>query len=156
MTAPKLTGAESDVVWTAYVAAVGVPEHAEPADRVAGCARCGHATREMTPVGQVISRRFTGFESWTDLAGRRLCAVCVWVYRNRPLRTDAHVITRSPATLRAANPALLHWVLSIPVGADTAAIVPLRPGRKHLLPDARWVHVSVNPQFDLRSGARPL
>lgn len=89
------------------------------------------------------SRRFTGFESWTNLTGRRLCQVCVWVYRHRTLRTDAHVITRSPATLQAANPSLLHQVLSIPVGADTAVFVPLRPGRKHLLPDARWGQVTV-------------
>ncbi|QYB00668.1 hypothetical protein I1A62_00645 (plasmid) [Rhodococcus sp. USK10] len=139
-----MTAAPSDVVWAAYTAAVGIPEHAEPADRVAGCARCGHATTVMIPVGQVISRRFTGFESWTNLAGRRLCQVCVWVYRRRPLRVDAHVVTRDPATIRAASPALLHQVLSTPINADTAVIVPLRPGRKHLLPDASWGQVTVD------------
>ena len=121
-----------------YTAAVGIPEHTELSDRFAGCARCGHATTAMTPVGQVISRRFTGYESWTNLAGRHLCQVCVWVYRHRPLRSEVHIVTRSPATLQAANPSLLRQVLAAPVGADTLVIVPLRPGRKHLLPDARW------------------
>jgi hypothetical protein len=91
-------------VWAAYTAAVGIPEHAEPSDRVAGCARCGHATTVMTPVGQVISRRFTGFESWTNLAGRHLCQVCVWVYRNRPLRSEAHIVTRKPKALVYGEP----------------------------------------------------
>ncbi|MCZ4590315.1 hypothetical protein O4328_43015 [Rhodococcus opacus] len=137
MTAPELTATDRDVVWAAYTAAEGAVDAIERADRASGCARCGHATTVMTPVGQVISRRFTGYESWTNLAGRRLCAVCVWVYRHRPLRTETHLVTRDPATLRTANSALLHQVLSTTVAADTAVIVPLRPGRKHLLPDAR-------------------
>ncbi|SED97468.1 hypothetical protein [Rhodococcus koreensis] len=144
MTTPELAAAERDVVWAAYTAAEGAVDAIEPADRASGCARCGRATTEMTPVGQVISRRFTGFESWTNLAGRHLCRVCVWVYRNRALRADAHIITRDPATLTPADPALLHRVLSAPVGADTAVIVPLRPGRKHLLPDACWGRVTVD------------
>ncbi|MGV9867244.1 hypothetical protein [Rhodococcus koreensis] len=134
----------TDVAWAAYTAAEGVPEIVEPAGRAAGCARCARTTAVMIPVGQVISRRFTGFESWTNLAGRRLCQVCVWLYRHRPLRTDAHIVTRDPVTLRSANPALLHQVLSTPVDADIAVIVPLRPGRKHLLPDARWGQVNVD------------
>jgi hypothetical protein len=143
VTTPELT-AEQDVLWAAYNCSEGAPAVTEPADRAAECARCGRATKVMTPVGQVISRRFTGFESWTNLAGRRLCAMCVWAYRHRPLRTDAHIVTRDPMTLRAANPALLHQVLSTAVDADTAVIVPLRPGRKHLLPDARWGQVTVD------------
>ncbi|MDI9941389.1 hypothetical protein SIM91_02080 [Rhodococcus opacus] len=138
----------ADVVCAAYTAAVGNPTMTDPArasdDRAAGCARCGRHTVVMIPVGQVVSRRFTGYESWTNLAGRRLCEVCVWVYQHRPLRTDAHIVTRDPSTLRAANPALLHQVLSTTIGSDTAVIVPLRPGRKHLLPDARWGQVTVD------------
>lgn len=37
---------------------------------------------------------------------------CVRLYRNRPLRTDAHIVTRDPATIRVAGPALLHQVLA--------------------------------------------
>jgi hypothetical protein len=84
VTTPELIVAMRDVVWVAYTAAEGA---VELADRMAGCARCGHATAVMIPVGQVISRRFTGYESWTNLAGRCLGAVCV--YRGRPLRTGA-------------------------------------------------------------------
>ncbi|MDV6247053.1 hypothetical protein [Rhodococcus opacus] len=134
-----------DVVWAAYTAAVGTPDVAgAPDTRAAGCARCGLTTAVMSPVGQVVSRRFTGYESWTNLAGRSLCEVCVWVYRHRSLRTDAHIVTRDPVTLTPANPALLQQVFSTSVGADTAVIVPLRPGRKHLLPDARWGTVTVD------------
>ncbi|MDV7246387.1 MULTISPECIES: hypothetical protein [Rhodococcus] len=136
--------ADIDVVWAAYTAAVEPVDAASPDDRMTGCARCGRTTAVMSPVGQVISRRFTGFESWTNLSGRNLCQVCVWGYRHRPLRTDVHVVTRNPATLTSATPALLHRVLSTTVDADTAVIVPLRPGRKHLIPDARWGLVTVD------------
>ena len=136
--------ADTDVVWAAYTAAVGPVDAATPADRTAGCARCGHTTAVMFPVGQVISRRFTGFESWTNLSGRKLCQVCAWAYRARTLRVGAHIVTRGPATLRPANPALLQQVLSTTIGADTAVIVPLRPGRKHLIPDAIWGGVTVD------------
>ncbi|MFC9362549.1 hypothetical protein ACFTZB_38995 [Rhodococcus sp. NPDC057014] len=136
--------ADTDVVWAAYTAAVGPVDAATPDDRTAGCARCGHTTPVMFPVGQVISRRFTGFESWTNLAARKLCQVCAWAYRDRTLRSAAHIVTRDPATLRPATPALLHQVLSTTLGADTAVIVPLRPGRKHLIPDAIWGAVTID------------
>ncbi|QSE87820.1 hypothetical protein JWS13_03925 (plasmid) [Rhodococcus pseudokoreensis] len=136
--------ADTDVVWAAYTAASGSVDAATPDDRTTGCARCGHTTPVMTPVGQVISRRFTGFESWTNLAARKLCQVCAWAYRDRTLRSDARIVTRDPATLRTATPTLLHQVLSTTLGADTAVIVPLRPGRKHLIPDARWGAVTVD------------
>ncbi|QHE73545.1 hypothetical protein GFS60_07205 (plasmid) [Rhodococcus sp. WAY2] len=144
-TVPAMTiTAVIDVASAAYTVAEGLAEVTTPDDRVTGCARCGRHTVVMTPVGQVVSRRFTGYESWTNLACRYLCAVCVWVYRHRPLRTDAHIVTRDPVTLRPANPALLHQVLSTTIDADTAVIVPLRPGRKHLFPDARWGQVTVD------------
>ncbi|MBC2644676.1 MULTISPECIES: hypothetical protein [unclassified Rhodococcus (in: high G+C Gram-positive bacteria)] len=134
-----------DVVWAAYTTAVGIPDVAgAPDTRAARCARCGLTTAVMSPGGQVVSRRFTGYESWTNLAGRRLCEVCVWGYRHRSLRTGAHIVTRGPVTLTPANPALLHQVLSTTIDPDTAVIVPLRPGRKHLLPDARWGTVTAD------------
>ena len=134
-----------DVVWAAYTAAVGTPDVAgAPDTRAAGCARCGQTTAVMSPVGQVVSRRFTGYESWTNLAGSRLCEVCVWVYRHRALRTETHIVTQNPPTLRSADPTLLHQVLSTTIDPGTAVIVPLRPGRKHLLPDARWGMVTVD------------
>ncbi|EKT79057.1 hypothetical protein WSS_A29244 [Rhodococcus opacus M213] len=137
--------ASIDVVWAAYTAAVGTPDVAgAPDSRAAGCARCGLTTAVMSPVGQVVSRRFTGYESWTNLAGRRLCAVCVWAYRQRPLRTETHIVTQKPPTLTPADSTLLHQVLSTTIDPGTAVIVPLRPGRKHLLPDARWGTVTVD------------
>ncbi|QHE72650.1 hypothetical protein [Rhodococcus sp. WAY2] len=136
--------AVTDVASAAYTVAEGLAEVTTPDDRVTGCARCGRSTAVMIPVGQVVSRRFTGYESWTNLVGRNLCAVCVWIYRHRPLHTDAHIVTREPVMLRRANTALLHQVLSTTIDADTAVIVPLQPGRKHLLPDARWGQVTID------------
>ncbi|MDI9941303.1 MULTISPECIES: hypothetical protein [Rhodococcus] len=43
-----------------------------------------------------------------------------------------------------ANPQLLLHVLSTTIRSDMAVVVPLRPGRKHLLPDARWGRITVD------------
>lgn len=131
-----------DVVSAAYEAGTGIVPAKESAST--GCARCRRATAATTPVGDVVSRRFTGYESWLNPQGRGLCEVCVWAYRHPPLRREAHVIIRRPATLRTAPPAELRSVLSAPLTPDTAVTVPLTPGRKHLLPTARWGHVTAD------------
>ncbi|MFC8936489.1 hypothetical protein ACFT1A_30835 [Rhodococcus sp. NPDC057135] len=80
-----------DVTAAAYTAAVGhlFSAHRSPD----GCARCAGSTETMTiPVGHVVSRRFTGYETWTNFPSRVLCEVCVWVYRHLPLRSCAHII----------------------------------------------------------------
>lgn len=134
----------SDVAHVAYAAAVGDPETVTPVATAAGCARCGAQTAVMTPVGQVVSRRFTGYEGWGDPSSSQLCSVCVWLYRHRPLRHKAYVVTRDPDALRVAPPAVLRTILGAPIEANTAVIVPLVPGRKHILPQAQWGHVSVD------------
>lgn len=104
----------SDVAHVAYAAVVGDPGAMDP-DPVAtgaGCARCGEQTPVMTPVGQVVSRRFTGYEGWGDPKSSRLCSVCVWLYRHRPLRHEAYVVTRDPAALLVASPATLRAILA--------------------------------------------
>ena len=77
-------------------------------------------------------------------SGRGVCPGCAWGYATAELRAGAHLVTRDPASLapldRAGVAALLR---SGPLGADSALVVPLRPGRKHLLPMATWGRVAV-------------
>lgn len=137
----------SDVVWAAYKGGVTSEDDMSPIVSAAaadGCARCGHRTPEMTAVGQVVSKRFTGYSSWTNSAARTLCAACTWAYRTPALRSAAHLVTRGPAALTTLTPTNLHQVLAGPIDARTAIIVPLVPGRKHLLPDAQWGRVTVD------------
>ncbi|MFT7022444.1 MAG: hypothetical protein ACJA07_001528 [Rhodococcus sp. (in: high G+C Gram-positive bacteria)] len=101
-------------------------------------------TMVMTPVGMAVSRRFTGYDGWIDPGGRQLCAVCAWLYQHKPLRTEAHIITRRPKTMAVAPPQLLRKVLSRKVDTNTAVVIPLVPGRKHILSHARWGQVAVD------------
>lgn len=134
----------ADVVWAAYRAANPDTPPGMLAPRGAGCARCGHETAVMTQVGRVVSKRFTAYDSWTDRGGRTLCAACTWVYTTPSLRTATHRITRSPHSLSELTPQGLHDALSAEIGADAAVVVPLAPGRKHLLPEAQWGRVTVD------------
>lgn len=134
----------SDPLHVAYTAAVGAVARKAPTTRVQGCARCGMQTATMTPVGAVLSRRFTAYENWTNLAGRLLCEVCVWGYRHRPLRTTPHVVGRQPLSFQVADAGVLQKVLLSAVAAGVAVTVPLYPGRKHVLPEAQWGRVTVD------------
>lgn len=131
-----------DVVAAAYTATVGRPF--SPHRSADGCARCAGSTETMTPTGQVVSRRFTGYETWTNLPSRVLCEVCVWAYRHLPLRSCAHIITANPPTMLEASPTQLQRVLSQPLPAGIAVTVPAALWRKHLLPDARWGQICVD------------
>lgn len=131
-----------DVTAAAYTAAVGRPY--SPHRSAGGCARCAGTTETMTPTGQVVSRRFTGYETWTNLPSRALCEVCVWAYRHLRLRSCAHIITADPPAMLEALPTQLRKVLAQPLPAGIAVTVPARLWRKHLLPDARWGQICVD------------
>lgn len=132
----------TDVVAAAYAAFTReqAPNPARTgADR---CARCGTPGDRMTAVNQVVSNRFTGYHSWVNPRSTVLCDPCNWAYRHRPLRTDIHLVRRGRPKLEMLTDSDLAAVLAAPVPADIAVIVPTRPGRKHLLPDAAWGHVT--------------
>jgi hypothetical protein len=125
-----------DVVRTAWAAA-GRPA----AGRSRGsCARCGGAGR-TTAVRELVSGNFTAWDGWVDPSGRGLCGPCAWAYREPCLRA-------LPTLVRAAGPAMAHprrgdlaGLLSCPAEPGAVLIIPLRPGRKHLLPEAQWGRV---------------
>ncbi|ACZ32397.1 hypothetical protein Xcel_3398 (plasmid) [Xylanimonas cellulosilytica DSM 15894] len=108
------------------------------------CARCA-TTADLIPVRDVISKAFTGFDGWTDPTGRGLCAACAWGYSTPALRAVPHLVSRDPAQLRELSRTAAGEVLaSGPLDVDQALVVPLRPGRKHLLPTAGWGRVTVD------------
>ena len=107
------------------------------------CARCASPSSELTTTRTVVSKTFTGFDGWTDPSGRGLCPPCTWAYRTPALRQVPHEITTHP-TFQALTRPLLLAVLSHPLPTTTAVVVPLRPGRKHLLPTAQWGRVTTD------------
>lgn len=116
---------------------------AAPGDQstTACCARCGRAEVSVT-VRATVARTFTDFEGWSMPSGRHLCAGCAWIYRTRILRTGIHRVTTAPA-LTSLTSAGLAASLNIPVSSSAAIVIPLRPGRKHVLAQARWGHVCI-------------
>jgi len=68
--------------------------------------------------------------------------VCAWGLGGAGLRSS--ILEIRPGQVRELDAATLAELLSHPVTEQTAVVLPLRPGRKHLLPEARWGHVVVD------------
>ncbi len=136
-----------DVVTTAYEAATGFAVSWPPTG-VSGdsaCARCGGATEGSgRRVRETVSRTFTGFDGWVDVAAPTMCRVCVWVYTTTALRSDLLLVTSDPRRATKLSKTRLRRVLGQAISPTSAVVVPLRPGRKHILPHARWGRVAVD------------
>lgn len=132
-----------DVVSSAHLAAFGAAS-APGVTGGPGCGRCGSVGAVMTPVRQVVSKQFTAYSRWLDPGADTLCETCVWLYRNRSLRSDIHLVRQSGPTLDVLTERQLAQLLSVPLPHDTAVIVPSRMGRKHIFADARWGHIAVD------------
>ena len=136
-----------DVVTTAYAAATGAAVSWPPAGVPGGpaCARCGRPTEGCgRRVRETVSRTFTGFDGWVDVAAPTMCRVCVWVYTTTALRSDLMVVTSDPPRATKLSKSRLRRVLGHAISSNSAVVVPLRPGRKHILPHARWGRVAVD------------
>ncbi|GAA5033191.1 hypothetical protein GCM10023317_84890 [Actinopolymorpha pittospori] len=108
------------------------------------CARCA-AFGDLVPARLRISKQFTGFDGWANSAGRGLCQACAWAYSTPALRSVPHLVTRDPATMQQLARGEADVLLrSGALGSDLALVVPLRPGRKHILPTACWGRVSID------------
>lgn len=129
-----------DVTTAAWMAA-GCPRLRNPGR--GSCARCARPELAAA-VRDVVSGNFTGWDDWINPASAGLCGSCAWAYREPCLRL-------LPTLVRAAGPDLIHpgpqdlaGLLRQPVPPGAALIIPLRPGRKHLLPAARWSRISID------------
>ena len=131
----------TDVVEVAWRA------HGSPSAAVAtldgACARCGTAD-SLTITRRVISRNVTAFDDWVDPAGPGLCRACTWAYRSPMLRTIPHLVVRFPEMLTPLPTDQLCAQLRKPVTPDVTVVVPLRPGRKHVLSGAAWGHIATD------------
>lgn len=133
--------ARYDVCTAAYVAArpttLSIPSTPDV------CARCARVGSACVPASKIISRAFTAFDSWQDPTRTGLCFVCAWIYREPALRSAMHLVTTTPS-LSVLTSRDLAAYLAGPIADDHALVVPLRPGRKHLFPAARWGAVAVD------------
>lgn len=115
--------------------------HGPPAAGEQACGRCGRRQCVTTPCRQAVSRKFTMFDDWVSPGGD-LCQVCAWGLSGAGLRST--VMAVESGLVRDLDGVDLAALLSRPLSDQTAVVLPLRPGRKHLLPAARWGHVVVD------------
>lgn len=109
------------------------------------CARCAGAAGAI-PVEQVVSRKFTAWDTWSAVDADLLCPPCAWSYRTTRLRSQVLLITCDPdfPTSTALDPSGLRQALAGPVPSHVAVSLPLRAGRKHVLPVAGLGQVCVD------------
>lgn len=133
-----------DVLRAAWIAAgePGVPA-ATTTIAEGRCARCLKQAKTRVKTRSAVSKVFTAFDEWGDPGGDGLCTSCTWGYRTPALRTDIHLVSRTHTLTRLSGPDLLD-LLAAPLPPDTAVVVPLRPGRKHLIQHALWGRVCLD------------
>lgn len=131
----------SDVVNVAWQAA-GQPK-VLPVSEAGLCARCG-LVDHLTPVRHVVSRNFAGFDSWCYPWRDGICPACCWAYRTPLLRTVPHLIVRYPAMVVSLAGRELRATLARPLTSASAIVLPLRPGRKHVISGAAWGHIATD------------
>lgn len=107
------------------------------------CARCGWGRGPRVRVADVVSRSFAAFDTWRLPGEYGLCAGCSWAYRTPALRQSCYLVTATPTIRPLSTSDLLH-TLEEPLSAASTVLVPVRPGRKHVLPTARWGRISAD------------
>lgn len=88
-----------------------------------------------------VSKSFTGFDGWHSATGVRLCPACTWAH-TWPSARRVPLLVGKAHTCASLTRVQLRDLLMAPVGRDVAVVVPLRPGRKHVLPQAQWSMVN--------------
>lgn len=108
------------------------------------CSRCG-IDAELVPVRSAVSKAFTGFDGWSNPSGGGLCQACAWSYSTPGLRRAVHLVRRRPPGLESlTKPRARALLCRGRLDPATTVVIPLRPGRKHLLPTAEWGQVCVD------------
>ena len=137
---------ETDLTWDPVHAAWRAHHPEDHLDEGVPCARCSTPAGAVK-VGEVVSRKFTAWDTWADTAGTHLCQPCTWGYRTAQLRSSVYLVTwhRIAPTAQALDTAGLRQVLAAGgLGSQAALSLPLRAGRKHVLPVARFGQVCVD------------
>lgn len=106
------------------------------------CARC-RLPAVLVATAVVVSKNFTGYDGWAAPGRGGLCPACTWAYTEPALRAQAHVVHREgPHLIALQRPGLAEALLHGAMTAGCALVVPLRPGRKHVLTTAVWGRVA--------------
>lgn len=107
------------------------------------CARCG-VTEGSHLVNGVVSASFTGYDGWRAPVGRYLCSCCAWAYQTSSLRMNMLEVTTAPSCSYLTRARLYDRLAAGQLRATVAVSVPLRPGRKHLVPYLEWGTIRID------------
>lgn len=110
---------------------------------IGSCARCGQRA-QLTPTRHVVSKVFTAFDTWVSPSGAGLCPICTWGYTRSELRTHPFLIGQDQTMVRLSRLSLVDLLTAGPLSGSLAVVIPLRPGRKHLMPDASWGRLTLD------------
>lgn len=109
------------------------------------CGKCGTPDQPLVAAAQAISKSFTAYDSWRHPHQPWLCPSCTWGYTNQHLRTEPHLVTLNPPTCTLSPTDQLHALLtSGALSPTTAVVLPMRPGRRHLMPVAEWGRITID------------
>lgn len=131
-----------DVLTAAWTAA-GQPRSQTPTSTVDRCARCG-LSAELVSTRQVVSKVFTAFDGWADPSGPGLCPPCCWSYAHPDFRLRPHLVSQQPALTALGLTQACALLSAGPLDPTCALTIPLRPGRKHLIPASQWGQVTLD------------
>ena len=98
----------------------------------------------LTPTSQVVSAKFTGYDDWVGPSRFGVCRDYAWALRTKDLRLYPLLVRHTRPSVTQATRTELAALLAGPLPVEVAVTVPLRPGRKRLLPSARWGHVTTD------------
>lgn len=133
----------TDVVFAAWKASGSPPPTPDVSPLPPGlCARCNRLA-ELTRTTAAISKLFTAFDSWATPTGPGLCAPCAWGYRTPELRNKIHQVSVNDLVNLTRSEAA-EILSSGAIANDSTLVVPLRPGRKHLVAEASWGTVTTD------------
>lgn len=134
-------GGQDSVAWAAWAAAGSPVGHL---DLPAGvCARCGRSGPRRATTA-VVSKFFSSVDQWAHREEPGVCAACSWAYTTASLRRGVHLVDQvGPSSSWLERAAAAELLMAGPLPAHLALVVPLHPGRKHVLPHARWGQVAI-------------
>lgn len=118
--------------------AAGSP--AELAARTGRCARCGaHGRLSAKPA---VSKTFSAYDDWARPGSGDTCPMCAWGFTTPGLRQHPHLVATGSLVCLTRQQLSTHLSTSVP--PDQALVIPVRAGRKHVMPAAQWGQVTTD------------